>query len=60
MRGYYHPLTILRRLFCAHSFTFKRNIHGDEIIEAGYMRSVWVCGKCGKVQLRKSLYEEAQ
>lgn len=49
-----------RRLSCSHQFVFQENIHGDNVIRADYNRSVWVCSKCGQVQLRKSLNEVAQ
>ena len=47
----------IKRLFCAHSFEFVRNIHGDEIIMSGWKRSVWRCAKCGKFQDRDELHE---
>lgn len=43
-------IDFMRSLFCNHSYEFKRNIHGDEIVFSGYMRSVSVCTKCGKVR----------
>lgn len=40
---------ILKRLTCKHTHqTFIRNIYGDEIIIAGYKRSIWKCNDCGK------------
>jgi Zn-finger protein len=42
-------MKLLKRLFCNHNFVFIRNIHGDEIIERGWKRSVWRCAKCKKV-----------
>lgn len=40
----------IKRIFCAHDFIFVRNIHGDEILEYGYQRSVWKCKHCGRVK----------
>jgi hypothetical protein len=45
------------QLFCSHSFLFHRNIYGDEIIKAGYNRSLWRCHKCGKWKFKPYLYE---
>jgi hypothetical protein len=47
----------IKRLFCKHSFSFVRNIYGDEIIHSGWKRSVWKCDTCGKVNLSDSLQE---
>jgi hypothetical protein len=41
-------LQLLKRLFCAHAFVFRRNIYGDEIIHRGYKRSISDCSKCGR------------
>jgi hypothetical protein len=46
-------MNFLKRMFCNHDFKFVRNIYGDEIIECGWKRSVWICQKCGKTALRE-------
>lgn len=46
-------IKFFKRLFCRHSYEHVRNIYGDEIIDAGYYRSVWKCSKCSKMK-----YEE--
>lgn len=51
-------MNIIKRLFCKHDYEFVRNIHGDEIIAAGYRRSWWRCKKCGKMVLDPHLYLE--
>ena len=51
---------ILKRLTCRHEWEFVRNIHGDEIMAAGYMRSWWRCPKCGKWKRREGLYLELE
>lgn len=38
----------IKSLFCNHDYEFVRNIHGDEIEQAGGKRSWWRCRKCGK------------
>lgn len=43
----------IKQLFCKHNYEWVRNIYGDEIIDAGYHRSVWKCSKCGNIK-----YEE--
>lgn len=45
----------VKRLFCEHEDKFVRNIYGDEIIQAGFKRSVWKCKKCGRVKLKDQL-----
>lgn len=50
-------MQFFRRLFCQHEFDFVRNIHGDEIIECGWKRSIWKCRKCGKINLGDLLHE---
>ncbi len=50
----------IQSLFCRHkNLTFKRNIHGDEIIQFGYERSIWVCGKCKGVVFKPDYREHA-
>ena len=39
-------------IFCKHTYKFIRNIYGDEIIRAGYKRSLWECSKCGKIEYK--------
>jgi hypothetical protein len=40
-------LGLIKRLFCTHkTIKFVRNIYGDEILLAGYKRSLWKCEKC--------------
>ncbi len=46
-------LQALKKFFkqntCPHEATkFVRNIHGQEIIDSGYKRSVWQCKECDK------------
>ena len=41
-------MRFLKRLFCKHDYVFVRNIHGDEIIEYEWKRSIWKCQLCGK------------
>ena len=41
-------MDFLKRLFCKHDYVFVRNIHGDEIIEYEWKRSIWKCQLCGK------------
>jgi len=45
----------LRRLLCEHRYYWWRNIYGDEINTCGGKRSLWVCYKCDKTQLRDKL-----
>lgn len=47
----------IRRLFCKHTFIFVRNIHGDEVIEYGWKRSIWACSRCGKVEPRAEMHK---
>lgn len=42
---------LLKRLLCHHGFKFVRNLHGDEIIEYGWKRSLWRCAHCGKLHM---------
>lgn len=53
-------MSLLKRLFCKHSFEFLRNLYGDQIIEWGYQRSVWKCTRCGKLQGRPPLVTATQ
>ena len=46
-------MNFIKKLFCKHKWMHKRNIYGDEIIDADYYRSVWKCFKCSKMK-----YEE--
>ena len=46
----------LKRLFCKHNYMFHRNIYGDEIISAGFTRSIWFCSKCGKCKRKPTLH----
>ena len=48
-------MNFIKKLFCKHQWRHKRNIYGDEIIDAGYYRSVYVCSKCGKVEYREEM-----
>ncbi len=42
-------LKLIKQLFCAHyESTWVRNIHGDEILEYNWQRSIWKCVKCNK------------
>lgn len=50
-------MNILKRLFCKHTYTFIRNIYGDEIRYLGWKRSVWKCSKCGKINYLKYIKE---
>jgi hypothetical protein len=46
-------MALLKRLFCRHrSLQFVRNIHGDEIREHGWARSLWRCADCQAVVSR--------
>lgn len=47
-------------LTCRHEWEFVRNIHGDEIILAGYRRSWWRCARCGRWRLRDELHPEPE
>lgn len=49
--------TFFKRLFCKHEFQFSGNLYGDQIAVWNYMRSVWTCQKCGKLQGRHFLHE---
>ena len=52
-------IQLIKSFFCRHRIqTFVRNIHGDEVIQCGYKRSVWRCNNCGAVRWHKSLYRE--
>lgn len=46
-------IKFFKRIFCRHSYEHKRIVYGDEIIDLGWRRSVWICSKCGKMK-----YEE--
>lgn len=48
-------IKFFKRLFCRHSYEHVRNIYGDEIIDAGYYRSVWTCPKCGEVKYKEHM-----
>jgi hypothetical protein len=48
----------LKRIFCAHSYTFVRNVYGDEINLLGGKRSVWRCTKCSNVQDRDDPHDD--
>lgn len=50
-------VNVIRSLFCKHDYGWESNIYGDEIIAVGWKRSWWICNKCGKVKLKKELYE---
>ena len=52
-------IAFLRSLFCRHGYAWRRNIHGDEIIACGFKRSVWRCTKCGAIQWRGELHQDA-
>ena len=52
-----NPVNWIKRLFCTHTYEWDRNIHGDEIIACGWMRSVWRCAKCGHRQYRQDLHK---
>lgn len=44
-------------LFCKHEYIFLRNIHGDEIIQLGYKRSISVCIHCRLLKYNDRLNE---
>jgi hypothetical protein len=44
------------KLFCKHSYSHLRNIHGDEINYRGGKRSIFICKKCGKIKYGDLLY----
>ena len=48
-------MNFIKKLFCKHQWNHKRTIYGDEIIDAGYYRSVWICSKCSKVEYREEM-----
>lgn len=46
-----------KRLLCRHrDLEFARNIHGDEIRERGWKRSLWQCTRCGAVVPKTDLH----
>lgn len=47
---------VIKALFCSHDFEFVRNIHGDEIIERGWKRSLWKCTKCEDTKTKPELH----
>lgn len=48
----------LRKLLCRHRTpVFIRNIHGDEIVEMGYKRSMWSCPDCGSLLLGNKVHK---
>ncbi len=51
-------ITFLRHyLLCWNpSFTFERNIYGDEIFHAGGNRSLWKCDRCGYLKASRELH----
>ncbi len=50
-------MSFFKRLFCRHKeLEFVRNLHGDEIIEHGWKRSVWECVRCGTFRFQGSLF----
>lgn len=50
---------MFRQLFCKHEKSiFVRNIHGGEIIQSGFKRSIWQCPECNKVLLSETLYQQ--
>ncbi len=49
----------IRQVFCRHQYEFACNLYGDQIIDWGWKRSVWVCSKCGHPQGRDELHEIA-
>lgn len=53
-------MSFIKRLFCKHELEFARNVYGDEIIEWGYKRSIWVCRKCGRVTAKSELHDAAR
>lgn len=48
---------MIKSLFCSHKFKFVRNIYGDEIIGAGFKRSLWKCDSCNKYIGKDQLYK---
>jgi hypothetical protein len=48
----------IKSLFCNHTYSFVRNIYGDEIIHRNFKRSEWKCDKCGKIKLEDNLYQQ--
>ncbi len=51
---------LFRWLMHKHCWSWHRNIHGDEIIALGGMRSEWRCSSCGKWKLMPHLYRTKQ
>jgi len=52
-------VNFLRQLLCGllhNEWKFIRNIYGDEIIAAGWRRSIWRCQRCGKHKYEKELH----
>lgn len=48
-----------KMLLCNHSsYSFIRNIYGDEIREKGYMRSMWRCNHCNMILYKRFLNEK--
>lgn len=57
------PKVLRARVDCmvsGHQPRFVRNIHGDEIIEMGYARSVWRCSHCQRVWFKPDVHSEAR
>ena len=46
---------LIKGLICKHSYVWRNNIYGDQIIYAGWKRSIWECEKCERVQFRDKL-----
>lgn len=46
---------IIKSIFCKHNYKLVRTIHGDEIINMGYVRSEWKCSKCNHITYGKYL-----
>ena len=48
----------LKKFFCKHRYKHIRNVFGDEINQHNGARSVWMCERCEKIQLRSRLHPE--
>ncbi len=40
-----------------HQYQHVRNIYGDEILEYGWMRSVWRCTRCGHLNYKHNTHD---
>jgi RNase P subunit RPR2 len=46
---------IWKRITCKHKYPLLETVHGDRIIYLNYTRSIWKCGKCGKIHFSEYL-----